>query len=316
MHNLVIDFLVNQLDEGWEPSDTRLGGTERGIVEWAEALARRGNGCRIYRNGRRGAYIRNDVAYSDRQAYRGSGDITINVKCPSVAPTGPTLFFTNDVDANEQDLAEYDAVFQVSNWAKEHIRLNNTNVFVVPHGYDESRIYPGKKAAKQCLYASSPDRGLAYLLDVWPAVMRSHPDATLKVTYGYIGSNLRGVDFLGDVSEEAMNELYRHSDFWCHPASGGELQCIAGLKAQAAGCIPVIIPTMALAETVKHGYTACKEDYGRVLIDALADADGRNDAIRQLLASETYLTIEKSTDLLLEVINWVLTEHVRHTPRP
>lgn len=330
-----ISFICNYVFNGWEPTDTRLGGTERGVVEWAEELAKRGHRVMVYHNertkdwddftyrseneGSRGDGTYNGVwympreAYTNTEAYEPEGEtVYINIKSPEIEPKEPTIFYTNDVDANTQDLSKYGAVIHISNWAKDNIPVNNDNVFVVPHGFDNTQIYPGKKINKQCFYASSPDRGLDTLLRAWPKVHAAHPDATLKVTYGATEYDLPGVEFLGEISEEEMNQLYKESDIWCHPCNGGELQCITGLKAQAAGCVPVIIPAMALSETVKYGFFSNEKRYTETLIRALS-LGGVKEHKREMLAQEHYLTIEESTNKLLKVVDFVLDGHTNRT---
>jgi glycosyltransferase involved in cell wall biosynthesis len=296
-----INFLVNPVFDGWEPTDTRLGGTERAVVEWSEELVKRGHEVFVYKNGDKTRTPVNGVRYNPREWYEINyeNDICINIKSPDIPRLEPTIFYTNDVDADKQDLSPYDAVVHISQWAKDNISVNNPNVFIVPHGYDPKMYYPDKKFPKQCLYASSPDRGLDTLLEAWPKVMAAHPDATLLVTYGATGPELPGVNYLGDVDETLMADLFRSSEIWCHPCSGGELYCISGIKAQACGSWPVIIPTMALAETVKFGTFSTKESYADDLIKAL---DGANIQPHPLPKQPT---IADSTDVLLNVINKV-----------
>jgi glycosyltransferase involved in cell wall biosynthesis len=320
-----INFLVNQVFDGWEPTDVRLGGTERAVVEWAEELANRGHTVWVFYNQRPasdplktnmgGHHHLNGVNYDSRDQYgvypHWQTGVCINIKSPEVSPKEPTIFYTNDVDADKQDLSAYDGVIHISQWAKDNIPVNNPNVFIVPHGYDDKLIYPEKKIPKQCFYASSPDRGLDTLLEAWPSVMRAHPDATLLVTYGASrffepgAFNLPGIINLGEVTEEEMAEVYRTSDIWCHPCNGGELFCITGIKAQAAGCVPVIIPTMALAETVKYGMFSNKDDYADDLTKVLGDGY-TNSMVREELAKYHFPTVADSTDELLKVIENVV----------
>lgn len=304
-----INFLVNEISGGWEPTDARLGGTEESVVRWAEELAKRGHGVKVFRNGTKGNYNLhlNNVVYfprADHASYEGD-EVCINVKSSTVAPKGLTLYLTNEMDATKLDLSRYAGVIWPSAWAEESIPVNNPRRFILPHGYDQTKIYPGEKIPKQCLYASSPDRGLETLLKAWPKVHAAHPDATLKVTYGAPEYDFPGVEFLGEVDEETMNQLYRESDIWCHPANGGELYCITGIKAQAAGCVPVIIPAMALMETVRHGYFATEQEYASTLIQALSE-DSKRSEIRQALEQEHYPTWEDSTTRLLEIVQSVL----------
>lgn len=295
-----INFLVNEVFNGWEPTDTRLGGTERGVVEWAEELVKRGCQVIIWRNPTNNQVnIHNGVIYRDRDNYFACADVCVNVKSPENVPLEPTIYYTNEIDANLKDLSAYDAVIHISNWAKKHIPIRGPRVFVVPHGYDDTKIFSAKKNPRQVLYASSPDRGLDILLRAWPEVVRAHPDATLLVTYGVEGPEYKGIEYLGDCDEDTMNELYRTSDIWAYPCTGIELQCITGLKAQAAGCWPVIIPHMALSETVKYGTFTDKEHFADKLIEALS---GHPPTDR---TPKPGLTIKESTDKLLGVIDFI-----------
>jgi glycosyltransferase involved in cell wall biosynthesis len=315
-----IVFIVNEVFDGWTPTDTRLGGTEESIVRWSEELVKRGHAVAVFQNGfakghngvqywPRNTYIKQ---HQDRYAEFGEkyspDTVYINIKSSDIPPLGgrPTLYLTNETNADTLDLSLYDAVIWPSQWCIDHIPVNNPKTFILPHGYDPTRIYPDKKVPKQCFYASSPDRGLDTLLMAWPKVYENHPDATLVLTYGG-HSELPGVINLGEADEITMDEIYNSSDIWCHPCSGGELFCITGKKAQAAGCIPVIIPTMALSETVERGFKTDKENYAQSLIEVLGMSMDARDFIRKdVIKHANALSWEQSTDKLLEIINNVL----------
>jgi hypothetical protein len=304
-----IAFLVNQVFSGWEPDDIRLGGTEESIVRWAEELAKRNHKVSVYRNGRNDNHIfkrrENGVWYYPREEYKGA-DVTINVKSSEIAPTGPTLYLTNETNASSLDLSAYDGVIWPSHYAADHMEVNNPNIFILPHGYDSEKIYMDRKVPKQCFYASSPDRGLDFLLAIWPQVYIRHPDATLIITYGAHVS-LPGVINLGECDEETMNEVYRTSDLWLHPCSGGELYCMTGKKAQVAGCIPVIIPRMALEETVRSGYHAKNEsEYLSLLLIVLDKPEEDRDLLRDdVMARADAVDWSQSTDMLEGIIRLI-----------
>jgi glycosyltransferase involved in cell wall biosynthesis len=308
-----INFLVNEVKNGWEPIDKRLGGTEESIVRWAQELSSRGHSVTVYHN--KSEKSKNipafshhqGVQYIDRGHYlndtspsRKKADVCINVKSSDISPVEPTLYLTNETNASELDLSAYDAVAWPSNWALENIPVNNPRKFVIPHGYDEAKIYPKNKIRNQCLYASSPDRGLETLEIVWPNVVEQFPDAHLYVTYG--GKLNAPNTTCDEFTEEEMNELYNTSDMWLHPCNGGELFGISGIKAQAAGAIPVYFPTMALSETVQGGI-ACndaREMFNSIC--ALMSDEGAKKAHREELARLSLPTWEKSTDILLGAI--------------
>lgn len=303
-----IAFVVNPVFGGWQPTDARLGGTEEAVVHWAEEFVKMGHTAVVYRNSFGPSVSLNGVPYIKREHFLSANpDVVINVKSHDIQPGKvPMLYVTNETNADKFDLSMYAGIVWPSEWARDNIPVNNHKTFIVPHGYDPAKIYPGDKIFKQCFYASSPDRGLETLLKAWPKVYKVHPDATLILTYGAQASDLPGVIALGNVDEETMNDVYRTSDIWCHPANGGELYCITGIKAQAAGCVPVVVPTMALSETVKYGYKlADGGDYADMLIEALDNARDRQ-YIREQLATVSWPTYAESAKELMAAIQAVL----------
>lgn len=262
-----ISYICNYiyLNDGWSPWDDRVGGSEEFIIETSKRLVAMGHDVKVFHNGKHGNYC--GVEYLDHAEY-APGDVTINVNYPESEPQGKTFLWTSLTQ--HPDLSKFDAVGYISEYAKNNTGIKHDNLHYLPPGYDETQVYPGKKIAKQCFYASSPDRGLGTLLEAWPEVYEQHPDATLILTYG-ADVSLPGIINLGNVDDDTMNEVYRSSEVWCHPCNGGELYCMTGIKAQASGCWPVIIPTMALSETVKYGTFTTKEQYAEVLSAVLDD---------------------------------------------
>lgn len=251
-----ISIITNPVVGGWSPWDVRLGGSEESYVAWAIELRRLGHDVVVYHNGIRYGEYRG-VSFRDRSDYLSGagGGVTLNCNYPDLSPIEPTVYFNNLVDAKKYDLSHFQAVIHPSEWARDNLGITHSNQVVVPHGYYPEEIYRDEKIPKTVLYASSPDRGLREIEKVWPEVLTAHPDAQLLVTYnGRL--DLPNTLCFGDLATDDMAELYRSSDIWCHPALGGELFGITGIKAQVAGCWPVYYPTMALSETVKFG-TAC-----------------------------------------------------------
>lgn len=292
-----VSFICNYIaiNDGWSPWDTRIGGSEEFIVEVSKRLEDN-HDVMVYHNGQHGVY--HGVTYRDHSEYR-PGDITINVNYPEFKPQGKTIYWTS-LDKNP-DLKAFDAVCVISQYQRDNCHIEHKNIHLVPPGYDPEKIYPDKKVSKQCFYASSPDRGLNTLLEAWPSVVAAHPDATLLLTYGAPPVSLPGVISLGEVDEDTINEIYRTSDIWCHPANGGELYCMTGIKAQAARCWPVIIPIMALDETVEYGTFSTKQDYAQ---DLIATLDAKREA-----PSLKYPTWQDTTNKLEELIQSVYSSN-------
>ena len=122
-------------------------------------------------------------------------------------------------------------------------------------------------------YFSAYYRGLECLLDMWPAIRKEVPDAMLDVYYGweswialegedafytkmeqrFADLSGEGVTVHGRVSHRELAKAMRTIQVWAYPTQFPEIHCITALKAQEAGCYPVVTNVAALAETVQSG---------------------------------------------------------------
>jgi hypothetical protein len=139
----------------------------------------------------------------------------------------------------------------------------------------DNKIHKIKRDPRKIFYGSSHVRGLAYLYEIWPAVKKAVPKATLDVYYGResydavhkgnpermkwmddlqaLGKTLDGVEDHGKVGQ---NQIVRHmfsSGIWAYPCPFPEIYCITAIKAQASGAVPVSSNFAALDETVQFG---------------------------------------------------------------
>jgi glycosyltransferase involved in cell wall biosynthesis len=130
-----------------------------------------------------------------------------------------------------------------------------------------------KKKTNSVGYFSAYYRGLETLLDMWPTIREHVPDATLDVYYGWESwvaiqgeddfyfrmeekfEQLKdqGVTVHGRVSHEELAKAMQETQVWAYPTEFEEIHCITALKAQEAGCYPVVTSVAALAETVQSG---------------------------------------------------------------
>ncbi|HEY3381279.1 MAG TPA: glycosyltransferase [Vicinamibacterales bacterium] len=121
------------------------------------------------------------------------------------------------------------------------------------------------------VYASTPFRGLELLLDWFPRIRESCPEAELRVfssmrVYGMAEAEDRqlyghlyekacqpGVELLGSVAQPGLAREYRRARLLAYPNVWPETFCVTVAEAQAAGC-PVVTSTLgALPETVGAG---------------------------------------------------------------
>jgi glycosyltransferase involved in cell wall biosynthesis len=145
------------------------------------------------------------------------------------------------------------------------------------------------------VYGSSYDRGLIPLLEAWPRVKAQVPQASLTVFYGFESARARafelvrpsvrifrkwtsyrkenpiafwtyrrdmlarmsraGAQHLGRIGHLDVARQFLSAGIWAYPTAFPEASCITAMKAQAAGAVPVVIPSGAVAETVEFGAT-------------------------------------------------------------
>ncbi len=156
----------------------------------------------------------------------------------------------------------------VTSYAQEVIVTSNG----IPD-YSEFKGWLGN--SHEMIYASSPDRGLIYLLGNWKQITDAVPDAKLEVYYGFAVFDAMyatnpgrmawkkkilemmqqpGITYYGRVGHEELAKAYNRAGLWVYPTNFQEINCISAQKAQALGAIPVVTNFAALKETVKNGF--------------------------------------------------------------
>lgn len=117
-----------------------------------------------------------------------------------------------------------------------------------------------------CVYASSPMRGLEQLLDVWPKILEAQPGASLHLYYGWETAPT-AYQAVRELREKVMGKVKQPGIVWHGRVSQIELEkemkikgvflyncqfpegfCIAGVRAAAAGLLPVYRKIAALPE--------------------------------------------------------------------
>jgi len=131
-----------------------------------------------------------------------------------------------------------------------------------------------KRDPFKLIYTSAQDRGEELLLKLFPQIKKKVPQATLDIYYGWqtwdtvyqddpvmqdwkkgILEMIKqpGVKDHGRITHDEIAKKYLEATVWVYPTEFTEISCITGMKAQAAGCIPVTTTVAALNETVQHG---------------------------------------------------------------
>lgn len=162
------------------------------------------------------------------------------------------------------------------------------------------------------IYTSSYDRGLQHILNIWPDVKAEVPDAELHIFYGWntydsmVAKGVRSPDFKnamvkmmaqdgvfehGRIGHKQLAKEFAKSGIYAYPSHFEEISCISAMKAQVAGCIPVVTDYAALAETVKEGIKIhgradqCMDDYKKALISLLKNEGLQENLRAKVLAN-------------------------------
>jgi glycosyltransferase involved in cell wall biosynthesis len=152
--------------------------------------------------------------------------------------------------------------------------------FIVPNGCNPD-LYHNNKVQGRVIYASSPDRGLHHLLNIWDEIHKRVPHAHLRIFYdvhGYVKNmltmstehrkiphlnewynrayqidqkikTLEGVNAIGSVSRERIAKEMSEAQvlaYPCDPVTWTEGFSVTTMEACAAGAIPVITSADAM----------------------------------------------------------------------
>lgn len=219
----------------------------------------------------------------------------------------------------QEQIDAFDGVLWLSNWQRDQWCSVNPPFSrfkeIYGNGIDPDtfeEIQP-RKNPYSCIYASSYDRGLEVLLDIWPAVKKRFPLATLDIYYGWkvwathypqevarlkaklVSLRFLGVKEHGTVGHSELNQAMNLASFWTYPCTlAVETFCITALRAQYAGAIPVILEEGAMKETVQGGFRCLqREEYLGLLCSALEQAEQISEEERK-----------KQRDFILRKYTW------------
>lgn len=302
-----ICFITKPLFEPWHPDlidKDGSGGTEACVIEVAKRFAADGWRSVIFGSpGSLRGQERDGVEYWETaQDYDVSEPykIAVSVRAPDMFDARMNaekkILWMHDVSVGDvQDgpwgdrFTRFDLMLGVSQWHANHLQkvytVDPRKVDYIYNGFDHnlftSEAAGVEKDRFKMIYASSPDRGLENLLEIWPVVKKYYPQASLDVFYGWHSVDkilamrpnhpLRflkervetlleqvnedgSINWVDRVSRAELARHYSTASVWAYPTAFCETFCITALETQAAGIIPVTTQLAALQETV-----ACKE---------------------------------------------------------
>lgn len=273
--------------EPWNPISveaTGIGGSELAVIAMAKQLAERGPRVRVYVDcGREGLYDGVEYLFPWRlNEDQGECDLLIawrNAAFLEALPARMKWLWLHDTEAANPTQYRFslaDRILALSEWHKHHLlktygkNIREDRIFITRNGIGQEWLdpLPEERDPLQCVYASSPDRGLEPLIAMWPSIRRAVPGAKLSVFYGdaalasrvpWRAKRIRddledlaacGVTNRGKVNQRELAEAMRGAGVWLYPTRFDDTSCILAMNAQAAGLRIVSSRRAALPETI------------------------------------------------------------------
>lgn len=260
---------------GMHTLDKGMGGSEEAVVYLSEEFAKNGWDVTVFGEVSKPYITDNGVSWLHwtRIDKRDNFNTLIIWRMPQFS----TQFNAKRLLIDMHDLLPNDLVKPYKNahymfksqWHKDQYP-NITNYSIVSNGIVAAQF--DKKVAKRpfsVIYASAYYRGLETLVDIWEDVKKEVPEATLDVYYGWESwlagegkddfyyrmkdklekAEKLGVKEHGRVDHKTLAKKYLESKVWAYPTEFPEIFCITAVKANLAGCKPVITDVAALKET-------------------------------------------------------------------
>jgi glycosyltransferase involved in cell wall biosynthesis len=291
-----IVFLCGEGIEPWCPDsldEGGLGGSETAVVNLARIFQARNFNVDVYNFAGPHEGRHDGAGYWDMSRYDPDDPAMLTVASrmpdmPRPAGTDQYWLWAHDLNYKDEfrsDMARrFDRIMPVSefhaNWLHQcYPWLKDIgNVTPTRNGIDLSRFADRDKIDKiprKCIYTSSPDRGLAEILVMWPQIKQAYSDASLHIFYGfqnwdyiiragnkelaaskaYLVDQLErmkplDVIFHGRVGQAELARHWMESEIWAYPATFIETSCISAMEAAAAGAVPITSQLGALPETI------------------------------------------------------------------
>lgn len=253
----------------WEPTTKSLGGSEQAVVELCKEWVAIGYTVHVYGQFESDIFVDGvlyknwksfnlGMTYKNLILWRGYGCIPL-CKVPRLRYR--RLIFdihdTNIPHINKEliSLEQFDRVAVKSYFHGAALGLKNA--IVIPNGIRSQYFNIDKSYDRdnyRCIYASSYDRGLKYILIwAWPLLKKLVPKATLDVYYG-MGLQSKefkeemepllkqpGVTDHGRCSVDIIRDAKSKSGFHLYfSKTFAETDCISIKESFASGCIPVL----------------------------------------------------------------------------
>ena len=166
-------------------------------------------------------------------------------------------------------------------YARQYPTLQS-KLHVINNGIDATSfpalVSIGKKVRNRFIYTSRTERGLSRILDLWPDIMTTMPDATLVIsTYVAFPCNdderriqariaqlnqmhlgqqdeqeeqVQCIRHLGQLNHEKLYAEMGAAEYWLYPTDWPETSCITAMEMLMSGVICLYYPVAGLTDTM------------------------------------------------------------------
>jgi glycosyltransferase involved in cell wall biosynthesis/tetratricopeptide (TPR) repeat protein len=283
----------------WTPLSGPPGGSEIAIVELSKRLAARGYDITVFASPTEGG-IYDGVRWVPKPYPEETDEFDLLIGWRGLDRIGGGLakrrvLWLHDMHVQfvtPERLSKIDVVAVNSEWHRDFIKpqLPGLRFEVLGAGLDPKRFQAAAtRNLHRCVWASSPVRGLDFMVSIWPSVRREVGDASLDVMYGFetslnmyrkennqaaiakietmqkICEETPGVILHGRVSDEKYPEVLLGAGVWAYPSSESnntfsETFCVSAVESICSGLRVVCTPSGALAEVASP--SAFRQVYG------------------------------------------------------
>ena len=183
-------------------------------------------------------------------------------------------------------IGRIDVVTTVSNVSESAI-APFVDARVIPNGIDIARYGGGEKARNRVVFLGRDDerKGLQVLLDAWPSVLETVPDAELVVIGASRDDRIPGVTYLGRVDGEDKRAELATAEIFCAPNLGGESFGIVVAEGMASECAVVASAIPAFIDVLGDSGVLTPPGDVNSLAEALASLLTNADLMRERQAS-------------------------------
>ncbi len=309
----------------WTPKSVKsgIGGSEEAVIYLTQELKKLGWKITVYANPGKDAGDYDGVTYVPYYKLNPKDKFNILIMWRFIGAVDfnpqakVKMVWMHDVpntaDFTPERVAKVNKIAVLSEFHKTLMKVHNkgvdeempgSKIFLTSNGI--TKMKPSKKVKRdphRMIYCSSPDRGLVYLLKMWPDIIKEVPEANLHIYYGFetydvlhAGNPARakwkamvmdmmkqpGIIYHGRIGHTELQKEFAKAGIWAYPTDFDEISCISGMKAQALGAIPVVTNKAALKETVRNGVRVDME-----IIKPEAQEEYKNQLIKLLKSPES-----------------------------